>query len=52
VVKETSLLRAKRHHPFGVNLNLVLFISQERVFLAMVKSFWGKKKEIYFYLKG
>jgi len=52
VVKETNLLGAKRHHPFGVNLNLVLFIPQERVFLPTVKSFWSKKKEIYFYPKG
>jgi len=52
VRKETSLLGAKRHHPFRVNLNLVLFIPQERVFLPTVKSFWGKKKEIYFYPKG
>jgi len=37
VGKETSLLGAKRHHPFGVNLNLVLFIPQERVFLPTVK---------------
>jgi len=51
VVKETSLLGAKRHHPFGVNLNLDLFIPQERVFLSTVKSFWGKRV-IYFYPKG
>jgi len=49
VVKETNHLGAKRDLPFWVNLNLVLFIPQEKVFLPMEKSFWGKKKDIYFY---
>jgi len=48
MAKETSLLRVKRHHSFGVNLNLVLFIPQEIVFLPTVKSFWGKKKQFTF----
>jgi len=52
VVKEIRLLRVKKHHSFGVNLNLVLFIPQERVFLPTVKSFWSKKNQIYFYPKG
>jgi len=50
--KRPAFLGAKRHHPFGVNLNVVLFIPQERVFLPTVKSFWGKKKQIYFYPEG
>jgi len=56
VGKETSLIAVKRHHLFGVNLNLVLFIPQERVFLSTViptvKSFRDKKKQIYFYPNG
>jgi len=52
VGKEISLLEAKRYHPFGVNLNPVLFIPQERVFLSTVKSFRDKKKQIYFYPNG
>jgi len=52
VAKESSFLEEKRHHPFGVNVNVVLFIPQERVFLSTVKSFSGKKKHIYFYPKG
>jgi len=52
LAKESSLFGAKRHHPFEVNVNVVLFIPQERVFLPTVKSFWGKKKQIYFYPKG
>jgi len=52
VAKETNHFGVKRRHPFGVNLNLVLFIPQERVFLPTVKSFWGKKKQIYFYPKS
>jgi len=39
VVKETNLLGVKRHHPFGVSVNVVLFIPQERVFLPTVKRF-------------
>jgi len=50
--KESSLLGVKRHHPFGVNVNVVLFIPQERVFLPTIKKNWGKKKHIYFYPKG
>jgi len=41
VAKETSLLGAKRHHPFGVSVNVVLFIPQERVFLPTVKRLSG-----------
>jgi len=52
VAKETGLLRAKRHHPFGLNLNLVLFIPPRKSLFTHGKKFMGKKKEIYFYPKG
>jgi len=41
VAKETSVLGAKRHHPFGVSVNVVLFMPQERVFLPTVKRLSG-----------
>jgi len=41
VAKEINLLGAKRHHLFGVSVNVVLFIPQERVFLPTVKRLSG-----------
>jgi len=44
VAKEINLLGAKRHHPFGVSVNVVLFIPEERVLLPTVKRLSGLKE--------